>query len=222
MSEDQNNNILSKLGATSTDLVPDKAFEQLTKVGDYIPPIRLMNSQSTALQDDKIGIKVGEFLWDMNGPVLGKSFNCIPIAYRGHAMFIENRVVQKETFNIEDPVYTEIKNLSELKPKPMGAMAGLDFLFYVDGKGFGIYFFNGTARRCCPDIKSNLKKPITIQSFFVKGSQFSWYTPTVAGPCTKEINIEATEEEATLVVEKFLNPVSSIGKEVNSDGTRPR
>jgi hypothetical protein len=222
MSDNVTSNALAALGdAIPTTSLSTKEIAEMSKVGEYTPPIRLMQKQSEAVENEAIGIRSGQFLWDTD-TVLGNSFNCIPLCMRPHAMRMENKAVKFETFNKDSQEYKDIMVDQSKKPKVEGAMAGADILVYVPGRGFAICFLYGTNRQSIPDFVNNAKKAITVQSEKVETTKYTWNVWQVV-PCTTQLSTDdITEDQLKAEVAKFLNPVAKTPGTVVDEAGRPR
>lgn len=201
---------LTRFQQKSNIVKSENLVEDMSKRGEYIPSIQLIQSSSDALTDVKLSqiVRIGDFLFNQSES-LGRSFDAVPCGWRPHAMELDNKkTVIRDTY-VEDDIYKDIREKCDKKVQ--NYLAGIDFLLWLPAKkNFGIYFLYKTHLKSAGmDLNGSNGKLVTIQSKLVEWNNYKWQTPNVV-PSTNEI-IEPTEEQVDKAIEMFNNPKTAVG-----------
>jgi hypothetical protein len=199
---------LDQLQVSGELITNDDDFDSIATAADYLPRIQLYGSNSKAVKSELIN--VGRFGIPRSQDEiedLGKSFECLPLAWRPKAMEItsDGIIVNYQAKSAE---FDRIKQ--EAGGSDTGAMAGIEFLIWLpDQKEFVTYFLSSkSARREARPLRSKIGKATTLFAELVETAKYSWHVPKVRGSSTAFSNLpDSVELQAQL--EKFSNPSAS-------------
>jgi len=212
------NDQLAKLGDQSNEMAPKDFFDEQTKRGDYLSPLNLCQKMSK--HDDNLGWKAGDFLFNQKD-ILGKVVNIVPLAYRPHAMIIENEKVKFQTFKPGEE-YSDIKSKCDAKPRVEGYLAGIDFLVWIPAKQeFAVMFLYRTGlKEAGQDLRANIGKVITFTATSVEWKNYSWFVPKVTN-CVAEGLTMPTDEQLE-VANNMFKDIDKAADAPTNEGERPR
>lgn len=166
----------------SGDLSPEAAQKLVADLAanDWLPRITLNQPLSDAVEA-KLG-EVGDFMFGQDTN-MGKNYVAIPVAFRPHALLLDNqRNVLAESFDPESDTFKEIQAIAagpkDDKKRPA---VGIDFLEYVVGYGFGIYFYAKTARSAAKPVfaAQQANRAFLQGSKKVEKGGYRWWVPTI-------------------------------------------
>lgn len=200
---------LSELGITKED----KALDALSG-GDFLPRIMLMQSGSEQVKEGKINQGHFALVSDKANPLdIGDVFDCLVLARRPKAMYLENLQIIDDVYDMEHPVFKRIKDNSSVKEDGISNMYGPEFLIYVvKEKRFATFFFsNPTLRREGGTVQGLLGKAATFEKKLIKANGRSWFGAKVY-ECKTPFELP-TMEDMKAEVEKFKSPKPRIREE---------
>lgn len=206
----------------------------------FTPRLQLLHPQSKVRVDwDKEqGPKPEEgnfWVGPPGGFFLGKSFRCIPLAWRDHALQTEGDTVTLESFNApafgslpktpEEETFAKIRSAAAKKDSKSKIQnrIGKDILLWIPkqtqadprwpglpaGK-FVIYFLAGTAVPEAENFRAFFFKATSVRAKEVNGRSFTWYVPEVALEGDGSLEAEEAPDMSACKEEmqKFANPLA--------------
>lgn len=180
----------------------DKIFDSVAKVGDYLPRIQLMSSNSALCKKGEFPVNHYALIQDKNHDDLGPDVDILVIAWRPKAMEIAEQVLA--IYDTENQEFTRIAEKSE--EQDSGCMYGPEFLIYIASRQKFATFFMGSksARRESPNLKAQMHKAATLKSRLIETKKYTWQSPQIT-PCTTPFDIPETDEIKEKL-KKFNNP----------------
>jgi len=189
-------------GDTGVSKYGDEAFALATKVGDYLPRIQLMTSQSTKCKKKEFPIDHYALVQGQNFIDLGESVDVLVIAWRPKAIEIGDEIIS--VFDPKDTEFERIQLQSDVKDS--GCMFGPEYLMWVPTQKQFATFFMGSksSRRESPSVKALLKNAATLKSHLIETKKYSWQSP-IATPCSTPFDMPGADDLIKQVT-KFNNP----------------
>jgi hypothetical protein len=202
----------------------DEDFADVSKVGDYLPRLQVMGSNSEAVKESKVTMGSLALVKDKSNPTeIGKEVDVVVISWHPKAMRIPEGGTPMSYFN---RLSDEFKKVASDSNQPnSGCMFGPEFLLYIPSRKTFATFYMGskTARKEAPNLLALMKKAsadkgkpdgyamaqATIRVKYIKTPKFSWHGPQV-NPCTNNLEIVGVDpEEFREELLKFNNPPES-------------
>lgn len=203
----------------------EEDFADVSKVGDYLPRLQVMGSNSDPVKEGKIPQGVLALVKDKNNPVdVGKELEVVVVSWRPKAMRLDGGT-PLSYFNRHSAEFKAVAAESDIKDS--NCMFGPEFLLYVPTRKTFATFYMGSksARKESPNMLALMKKaaedagrpgfamaPATIRVKFIAKSatnKYSWHAPQV-NPCTTPQDVSAVDpEEFKEELTKFNNPPES-------------
>ncbi len=201
------NSAAGAIAVMNSSAVPDKYgdadFENLAKIGDYLPYLKLCGSNSDEAKRGLIPIGNHALIKGKNVIDMGKTVNCWVCAWRPFALLTAG----DKPISFTDPNSEGFKQVvaEAAKPGLNNALAGPQFLLYIPGQGFATYFMSSkTAKNEAGNFKALIDKCAVIGSKFIETKQYSWHGPTIVQASQQ---FETPEQEDYLsTLEVFKNP----------------
>lgn len=204
---------LAKLMETQTELQKfgDDVFEIVSKVGDFLPRLQLMTSNSDQCKDGSFQVNHYGLVKGKNIEDLGESIDILVLTFRPKAIEMgETTICVYDPKPINGRATGEFARIAEKSEIPnSGCMFGPEFLVWIPStKEFATFFMGSkSARNESPNVKRLLGKAATLKSQKLQNSRFVWYSP-LATPCSTPFELPGTAALAE-VVQKFNNPPES-------------
>jgi len=182
-----------------------EAWEELTKIGDFIPRIQLYGANSNAVKDELITQGRYGYPVKKNEVVdLGKEVPCIPLSWHFKAMdFGEETPIV--TFDPKTDLFKEIQHRSDTEEMG-GCVYGIEFLLFVpqeDCPDYVTYFlYSKSARRVAPAIRSYMGKAAVLKIDLVRKGKNAWHVPVVT-QCSVPFDKLPDNEELNKKIEQF-------------------
>lgn len=201
---------------TTLDL-SQKAFEEVTKTGDYLGRLQLLGGNSELV---KSGVVERPGVWayitsSSDKPeVLGPTTQVMILAWRSMAMHLFNNSPKCIDFDRTSTFFKKCVSLRDVKndeDDPDSYMAGPQFLLWAynakSGRGAYLTYYasSKTARKRAPEVLDLLNRNAVFGVEFIKRGKFSWHGPT-AQPLSIAPPNQPDPEEAAEEIQKFLNP----------------
>ena len=208
---------------------PDANFQATVAKGDkqFLTRMSLGQPLSDAVLQGKA--KPGDYFLGAKDQVrnLGSKFVALVGHYRYHAIIIQDKKVEAESFDLNDPVFKQIEQevVRKVKKEGRAAKFGIDFLLYLPAAlnpsltvdEFVVYYFAATAKREAPEALKRQGRMATFSSKIV-GDSKKWFVPVVTdGP-------EALITPDPLVLQTTLTAftVDRVAAEPEAEEARPR
>jgi len=186
----------------------DEDFDSLITSSSFLPRVQLFGANSNAVTEEKIGLgRFGLVKSKDDIEDLGKTLECLPIAWRFKAM----QIADGEVVSNYDHESDEFKRIqAESEETDSGAMYGIEFLLWIpDISGYATYFLSSkSSRREAKPLRALLGKAASIEANLVKTKKYAWHAPKVSSSATPFTNIP-DGESVRAELEKFKNPSSS-------------
>ena len=194
----------------------EKVLSEITTVGDYLPYLQVLGSNSDSVQRGEQPVGTWALTLNKNIQNLGKAIVCLVLSWRPKAMKYD----PVETyFKVDHPKFKEIQQKSESPNSGCGY--GPEFLLWLpDHKKFATFFCGTkTARREAPVLQGVIKTPkkqCQIQTHLIEGRNgFKWHGPKVMN-YDMPINVMPPLEELQKWIGKFNNPPESETEEAEA------
>jgi len=208
----------------------DAAFAVTVAKGDkqFLKRVQLLQPLSDAVvKGEPVGCRPGEYLIGMKDKAARLTNQMVVLVgrYRFHAIVIQDKKVEAESFDQNDPVYVSIERevLSKVKKPNRAVKFGIDFLLYiVELNQFGVYFFAGTAKQEAPEALKRQGKLALFSSRLVESGSNKWYVPIVidAPEGTPQPVIDQLVLQTTLTT--FAVDKTAAEPEESAETARPR
>lgn len=196
------------MAVMNSSLVPDKygddAFDDLAKVGDYLPFLKLCGSTTDEAKRGLVGIGNHALIRGKKVLDMGKTVQCWVCAWRPMALLTTG----DKPVSFYDPKsegFLKIREIAATGKFGDGALCGPQFLLYIPGHGFATYFMaSKTAKNEAPNFKGLIDKCAVIGSKFIENKTYSWHGPTVV-ESSQQFGLPDPEEYMT-TLNLFKNP----------------
>lgn len=177
-------------------------FEAVTKVGDFLPRLQLMTSNSKKCKSGDFPINNYAIVDGQNFIDLGSAVDVLMVTWRPKALEMGDEVIA--VYDENDEQFKRIQEKAD--EKDSGCMFGPEYLVYVPQvKKFTTFFMGSkSARREAPNANARLKKAATLKSKEITTKKYNWYAPTVS-PCSTPFEMPESEVLKEQV-DKFNNP----------------
>ena len=210
---------LVPVDALGTDVAKydDSIFDSVSKAGDYLPRLQLMTASSDPCKAcefpvNHYAVVDGNQLID-----LGDQVDTLNVAWRPKALEMGEEVI-----SAFDPTGKEFIRIQEKSATPnSGCMFGPEFLMWIPAIKKWATFFMGSksARRESPNVKSKMRKAVTLKSKKIESPKYTWFAP-LATACSTPFDVPPIEDTQAQV-EKFMNPpateIEKIGEETEGE-----
>jgi hypothetical protein len=186
-----------------------EAFDELATKGatTFLNRISLLQPLSDAVSKGKpANCKAGDFIlgFDNNAVLFGREFEAVVGPWRPHAIYINDRKVESESFDSSSPEFKKIEE--QTGQRVQGAAFGMDFLLWIPKiKQFGYFFFSKTARAEAPNALALQGKLSVFRAVFVETKRFKWWAPKVEAPAVTTYE-PAPENKHKAALAIFTNP----------------
>lgn len=159
--------------ATESFLPAEQAtqeFDSLVQQGDYIPNLKLLQTNSKEMTDESFTGRPGQFLFNSE-KVMGREIKVIPCAWQGKALqFDGNTLVRQNT----DPSSETFKEIAQHKD----GQAGHEFLVYmIETKQFATVGYYKTATRNSQEMLQYIGKAATLYAGKARNKKGEWFQP---------------------------------------------
>jgi hypothetical protein len=209
----------------SLEQAPDEHFAATVAKGDklFLNRVQLVQPLSDCFLNSKPVCKPGDYVLGYGDAAvnLGNDVQVLVGHYRYHAIVIQDKKVEAESFDLDDPVYRSIEQEVLLRKKKEGRAAkfGIDFLLYFPSvTKFGVYFFAATAKKEAPEALKRQGKTARFKSLLVEAKGNKWFVPKVSDGDGSQPVIDGKLLQTTLKV--FT--VDKLPDEGEGDVERPR
>lgn len=110
-------------------LVPSPAEREAAAASTvtFVPPIKLLQGLSSEANEE--GNSAGDFYYKQDTKNLGRKIKIIVLGRRSHAILFVKNSKEKESFDINSPIYQDIKKTR--REKGVSPLSGHDFCLYV-------------------------------------------------------------------------------------------
>jgi hypothetical protein len=174
-------------------------------------------------------VRPGEYFLGSKDKVrsLGNKFVALVGHYRYHAIVLQDKKVEAESFDLNDPVFKQIESevVRKVKKENRRASFGIDFLLYLpkalnpllQQDEFAVFYFKGSFKQEAPEA---LKRQGRMAQFTSKliGDQNKWYVPVITdGPAEVSV-VDPLLLQTTL----SAFTVDRVAAEPEDEETRPR
>lgn len=203
--------VLAEIKNRGASKYADKnALAQVTKVGDYIPYLGILQSTSGDVKEK--GLPMGEFVFckSKQKTPIGKSMVAMILSWRPKAMQYQPKVL-----SFYDPNSEAFKRIEVESEQPQSNKGfGPEFLLWlpdIEGGTFASFFFgNPTGRVEAPNLIAAFDKgilPCRITSELIKDAKKnnSWFGPRYHA-YEVPISNSPPKDELFKIVDKFNNP----------------
>lgn len=184
---------LSLAAGVNTDM---SVFGKIATSGRYLPYISLLAPNSDDAMEGKAN--AGTFLLKKGRGVakeLGKQFNCFLIDWRATAMDNNGRR-PVTSHDPNSPLFQDC--LANCENFGSGKMCGPEFLLYIPGHGFALYFMaNKTAKNTAAVAIEHCRKAVTMTAQLIDDGTYKWFGCTVA-PTSVPLEKPSQEEMDTV------------------------
>lgn len=196
------------MAVMNSSLVPDKysddTFDDLAKIGDYLPYLKLCGSNTEEAKRGIIPIGNHALIRGKKVVDMGKTVQCWICAWRPMSLLTTGDK-PVAFFNPNSDGFKKIREIAATGKFGDGALCGPQFLLFIPGQGFATYFMaSKTAKNEAPNLKGLIDKCAIIGSKFIENKTYSWHGPTVVESSQQFETPEAQEYMETL--NAFKNP----------------
>ncbi len=114
---------------TYPPIVPSQQERQAAAASTvtFVPPIKLLQGLSSEANEGNNS--AGDFYYKQDTRNLGTKIKIIVLGRRSHAILFVKNVKEKESFDINSPIYKDIKNTR--RAKGVSPLSGHDFCLYI-------------------------------------------------------------------------------------------
>lgn len=200
----------------------DKGFTELASSARFLPRLQLFGANSTLVKEGAIpmahfGLVKGkgkDKLVDM-----GKNVPMFVLAFRAKSLLIDSKTdTVKSYFDRTSKEFLAIRDLVPVKDS--GAMVGPEFLIFIPGTGFALFFMaTKTALNEAENVKGMIGKPATLCSKLIKTKKYTWHGPEILPSSVPLEQPDSVALQAVLI--EFRNPKDTVDEVDNNGATTP-
>jgi hypothetical protein len=192
----------------------DSVFQSLSIQGSFDPRVQLYTGKSKLVERGKFpanhwGIVTGKDKIDD----LGEHMNAVPLAYRPMALDLSG---DKAVSHYDPKSEGFGKSVVESSKKDSKHMAGIQFLLYVQGRGFATLFCaSKSAKALAPKIRKLIYKFVSFGSETIDTGQWVFRAPTIS---ETNVQFDLPENDALRAkINEFTGVTGSVQTEKDAE-----
>lgn len=198
------------------------AFGEMTKAGFFIPNLKLCSFNSSEVKEGKIAAGRYALVRTKDSPIgdLGDEVEAAVLGVRALALDTKGDLVKSYDHNSD--TFKSIQNRAD-NETDSGCMYGPEFLLWVPGQGFTIFFCgNATLRTIGKDLRARIGSAATLKTRLIKKGKNSWHGAVVTDCSSFDASGMPASDVIVKEVERFNNPKTEAAETVKDTKKRAR